>query len=253
MRESPQTAFIHSGLPSGPESGAGAPPQEGLSEVERWKREASFFEAELARRSQLWEEREQELISGIDMRDAELTALEHRVRNASLDSEASNNPVANSEETDRLRARAGRAEEHVMRLGEMLASVCRQESQLVVLLASAREQLRHAGLADVIDEPSRAQTGNEVSTNSKTGLPQRQPLATNNTGVTDGSHKVASAELHLQTQAQRQVTSRHLARQHLCYAAKEAASLEHQVNGLQGTSQLAGVTKFRAPLGAACP
>jgi len=256
--------------PSGPESGAGA--EEGSTSIERWKREAAFYEAELARRSQIWEEREQSLISEIDMRDAELNALEHRVRKAASDMEASeaarseavskaqqlaaraeelehcvSDALYNSEyqqvstklsadsnENDKLRARAHRAEEHVMRLGEMLAEVCRQESQLVALLTSAREQLRQLGCADVADKSIQKQ----ASTGKiKTAQPPKQPLATNNTGVTDESYRVAKQQQELNLEAKQQVKSCLMAREHLKFAAKEAESLENEIRKLQGARQ----------------
>lgn len=267
------------GLPSGPESGAGA--EDTSSSLERWKKEAAFYEVELARRSQIWEEREQSLISEIDMRDAELNALEHRVRKAALDVAASEAARAEAvpkaqqlaarveeleqslsealwscesqeahvkqsgspNETEKLRARAQRAEEHVMRLGEMLASVCRQESQLVALLASAREQLRQTGTCD---EPPRKQA---FAAKSKTGQPLKQPLATNNTGFTDDSYRVANQHMELNLQAKHEARGCLQAREHLFHAAKEAASLENEIRKLQGSSLKAKArSQFAQPL-----
>jgi len=136
-------------------------PKDGATETER----AAFFEGELLRRSQIWQEREQALLNEIDMRDAELNALEHRIKKGTLDMqdleerlakalqsndqqgsrEVLTKSTASDGELTRLRARAQRAEEQVLRLGEMLASVCRQESQLVALYMAARDQLRSFG------------------------------------------------------------------------------------------------------------
>lgn len=266
-------------MPSGPESGAGA---EGLSAVERWKREADFYEEELARRSQIWEEREQALVNEIDMRDSELNALEHRVRKAALDMTASETarsesvskaqqlaaraeeleerlsealwssgakqeavakPDTSSDDVEKLRLRAQRAEEHVMRLGEMLASVCRQESQLVALLASAREQLRQLGCT--VDVPAAKQLP-AAANKGKNGQPTKQPLATNNTGVTDSAYRVSDQHRELNVQAKEQARSRQAATEHLWYAAQEAASLENEIHKLTGVHPRQAVTKAKA-------
>jgi len=258
-----QATDASGGPPAAPESGAGA--EESLCATERWKQQASFYEAELARCTQMWEEKEQALLNEIDMRDAELNALEHRVRKATSDMEASEiarteavtrseelekrlseasgsspssaggeasaKPCADSssDETERLRVRAQRAEDHVTRLGDMLASVCRQESQLVALLTSAREQLRQHGLSD---DGCQDLQPKQILTN-KTGQPQKQPLATNNTGVTDASQRV----FRQQGDVSQEIKDRLSAREKLWSAAKEAASLENQLQKLPGTAR----------------
>merc|ERR1719253_666143 len=93
-----------------------------------------------------------ESVSKAQQLAARAEELEERLSEALWSSgpkqEAAAKPDTSSDDVEKLRLRAQRAEEHVMRLGEMLASVCRQESQLVALLASAREQLRQHGCAE---------------------------------------------------------------------------------------------------------
>jgi len=45
-----------------------------------WKCQADFYKAELLRKQREWEDREQQLVSEMYMRDAHLTELEDRVR-----------------------------------------------------------------------------------------------------------------------------------------------------------------------------
>lgn len=256
--------------------------EEGVSAIEKWKREATFYEQELARRNQIWEEREQALVNEVDMRDAELNALEHRVRKAALDVEASESArseavakaqqlasraeeleqslaealwnsefpeaptraSASSNETEKLRNRAQRAEEHVVRLGGMLADVCRQESQLVALLTSARGQLRQLGCTD---EPpmelprKQVRIVDALGGSLKASQPQKQPLATNNTGVSDDSNRVAVQQRDLNMQAKQQDRSRLMARDYLLHASKEAALLENEIQKLKGDPQQRGI------------
>lgn len=256
--------------PTGPESGAGA--EDGS--IERWKREAAFYEAELARRSQIWEEREQALLNEIDMRDAELNALEHRVKKAAMDVEASESARtdavtkaqnlasraeeleqclaevllssetqqaasklnANAKETERLRARVVRSEEHVIYLGEMLAGVCRQEKQLVTLLQEAQEKLRQHGCSE---EPIKEPLKKASTSKLKTSQSLKQPLATNNTGVAlqDSSRRVASQQAELNRRAQQQVKSRLLACEEILDYTQEAAEIEREIKKLQGASR----------------
>merc|ERR1711904_76466 len=56
--------------------------REAENESEFWRKEAERMETQLHNEKIIWEEKEQELISEIHLRDSELTALEHEIREA---------------------------------------------------------------------------------------------------------------------------------------------------------------------------
>mmetsp|Transcript_146462 Transcript_146462/g.255440 ORF Transcript_146462/g.255440 Transcript_146462/m.255440 type:complete len:302 (+) Transcript_146462:80-985(+) len=269
---------------------ASARPEDEAQVMERWKQEAAYYHLELARCTQLWQEREQELLSQIDMRDAELNDLENRVRTATMNCQACESardeatakasqlsvraqelekqladslwsketpaqrtPRAgeNPDEVGRLQARAERAEEHVMRLSEMLESVCRQEAQLVALLASAREQLWH--LAGGQGEPPPREfpekkmvpldsNKSPASTAGTVGR-KRQPIsATTNFSCDPAVHALAASmdanrvllqasELNIQAREQEQ--RRLQDEEKLQHAADEAAAIQREIKRLR--------------------
>lgn len=264
--------------------------------MERWKQEAAYYHLELSRCTMLWQEREQELLSQIDMRDAELNDLENRVRTATLNCQACESARdeatakasqlsahaqelekqladsmcgketsasrcqrsgENPDEMLRLQARAERAEEHVVRLSEMLESVCRQETQLVALLASAREQLWHLGggnaEAPLLNPQERKEaahfdniirSGSTASSAPRKRQPVVAPIATqtsdesNDSAVRvhadgmDATHVLLQAS-ELNIQAREQEQRRLQDEEKLQHAADEAAAIQREIKRLR--------------------
>merc|ERR1719420_2340298 len=77
---------------------------EAANESEFWRKEAERLKMQLQNEKIQWEEKEQELVSEIHLRDSELTALEHELREASKTIEELKRADREAEDVDMSRA-----------------------------------------------------------------------------------------------------------------------------------------------------